>query len=147
MTQRRRLATRHILSVLGYIGATFFVQGTSHFAVFARHYASIPILRREPDFVLGFASMVIQGSVLSYAFAGSRFDTGKIRDAVVLSWLFGAFLVSYIALAEAGKYSVPSVPSWIAVETGVGFVQYTLIGALYALAHRNRATSPDKSAR
>jgi hypothetical protein len=51
--------------------------------------------------------MVIQGSILSDVFAGSRCDTGRLKDAIVLSWLFGAFLVSYIALAEAGKYTVP----------------------------------------
>jgi hypothetical protein len=140
MTQRPSVVRRHILSVLGYIVATFLVQGTSHFGVFAGHYAGISILRSEPEFALGFSSMVIQGSILSYVFAGSRFDTGRLQDAIVLAWLFGAFLVSYIALAEAGKYTVPSVPSWIAVETGVGFIQYTLIGALYALAHRARPT-------
>jgi hypothetical protein len=129
---------QHVLSVLGYIVATFLTQGLSHFLVFSKHYASISILRPEPNFALGLASMVIQGLILSYVLAGSRFDTGKTKDAILLAWLFGAFLVSYIALAEAGKYDVPSVRSWIAVEAGVGLVQYTLIGMLYSLAHRRR---------
>jgi hypothetical protein len=122
---------RHILSVLGYIFATFLVQGLSHFVVFSGHYASISILRAEPNFALGFSSMVIQGAILSFVFVGSRFDTGKLRDAIVLAWLFGVFLVSYIALAEPGKYNAPSVVSWMAVEASAGFVQYTLIGAIY----------------
>ncbi len=33
------------------------------------------------------------------------------------------------------KYSVVSIPAWIAVETGVGFVQYTLAGLFLGLAH------------
>jgi fructose-specific phosphotransferase system IIC component len=127
---------RHIFSILGYIFATFLVQGMSHFLIFARHYAGISILKPEPNFALGFASMVIQGAILSFLFMNSRFDNGKLKDAVQFAWLFGAFLVSYIALAEAGKYSVPSIPSWIAVEAGAGFVQFTLIGLLYGLAHR-----------
>jgi len=129
---------RHILSVLGYIFATFLVQGLSHFLVFKGHYAHIAILRAQPNFALGFASMVIQGVVLSFVFAGSRFDTGRLRDAIVFACLFGAFLVSYIALAEAGKYNVPSVVSWAVVETSVGFVQYTVIGTVLAVAHRNK---------
>ena len=58
-------------------------------------------------------------------------------SAVRLAWLFGAFLVSYIALGEAAKYTVPSIPSWIAVEVGVGFVQFTIAGLLLGLAHRS----------
>ena len=56
-------------------------------------------------------------------------------DAVRFAWLVGAFLVSYIALGEAAKYSVPSIPAWIAIEANVGFVQYTLFGILLGLAH------------
>jgi hypothetical protein len=139
---------RHILSVLSYIFATFLVQGMSHFAVFSSHYAAISILRLQPNFALGFASMVVQGVILSYVFAGSRFDTGKVKDAIVLAWLFGAFLVSYMALAEPGKYNVPDVPSSISVEAGVGFVQYTLIGALYGWAQgKKRMDSEPEIAR
>jgi len=46
--------------------------------------------------------------------------------------------VSYEALAEAAKYSVPSVTSWIAVEVAAGFVQFTLFGALLGWVYRAR---------
>ncbi len=126
---------RHILTVLGYIVASFFTQASSHFVIFAQHYAAVPIMRAETIFPLGFATMIIQGSVLSYVFANSRFAGGSRMDAVRFAWLVGAFLVSYIALGEAAKYSVPSIPAWIAIEANVGFVQYTLFGILLGLAH------------
>ena len=126
---------RHILSVLGYIVATFVTQATSHFVIFAQHYAALAYLRAETIFPLGFATMIIQGSVLSYVFANSRFAGHSRMAAVRFAWLFGAALVSYAALGEAAKYNVPSIPSWIAVEVGVGFVQYTLFGILLGLAH------------
>src|SRR6266849_8045062 len=127
---------RHILSVLGFVVASFFTQATSHFVIFAKHFAAVPIMKAEPIFPLGFATMIIQGSVLSYVFANSRFAGGSRMDAVRFAWLVGAFLVSYIALGEAAKYNVPSIPSWIAVEVGVGFVQFTLAGLFLGLAHR-----------
>ena len=126
---------RHILTVLGYIVASFFTQATSHFVIFTQHYAAVPIMRADTIFPLGFATMIIQGSVLSYVFANSRFAGGSRMDAVRFAWLFGAFCVSYIALGEAAKYNVPSIPAWMAVEAGVGFVQYTLFGILLGLAH------------
>jgi hypothetical protein len=130
---------KHILSVLGYIVATFAVQAISHFVVFAQHYSGISIIKPEPNFALGFTSMIIQGAVLSYIFARSRFNDGSMKGATIVAWLFGAFLVSYIALAEAGKYNVPSVASWIAVEALAGFTQYTLVGICLGLAHRRGA--------
>ena len=137
---------RHILSVLGYIIATFITQATSHFVIFRQHYAAITHLKAEPIFALGFATMIIQGSVLSYAFANSRFAGRSSMDAVRFTWLFGAFLVSYIALGEGAKSSVPSVPAWIAVEAGVGFVQFTLAGIFLGFAHRGRmATTSARS--
>src|SRR5690242_1570404 len=104
---------KHLLTVLGYVIATFAVQGASHFAVFAKHYAGIGILRTQPDFGLGFASMLIQGAVLSVVYSRSRYSAGSLRGAVALAWAFGAFLLSYIALAEAGKYAIADIPAWI----------------------------------
>jgi hypothetical protein len=57
-------------------------------------------------------------------------------ESVKVAWLFGLFLVSYIALAEAAKYSVPNISEWIGVEFLVGFVQFTLAGTFLGLAHR-----------
>jgi hypothetical protein len=51
---------RHYFSVMGYVFATFLVQGTSHFALFAKHYAGIPILKTEPNFALGLSVRVSQ---------------------------------------------------------------------------------------
>lgn len=79
--------------------------------------------------------MIIQGAVVSFVFANSRFGGRSLFDAIKFAWLFGAFLVSYIALAEAAKYSVPSLSSWIAVEIAVSFVQFTLVGVALRLAH------------
>lgn len=129
---------QHILTVLGYIVATLATQATSHFVVFVQHYAAVTHIKADPIFPLGLLSMVIQGAALSFVFANSRFARGSLADAIKVAWLFGAFLISYIALAEAAKYSVPNVASWIAVEIAVGFVQFTLIGIVLWLAHRTQ---------
>ena len=128
---------QHVLTVLGYVVATFAVQGTAHFALFAQHYAAIGILRPQPDFALGFSSMLIQGTILSVVYAHSRYAGERLAGALKLAWLFGLFLLSYIALAEAGKYTIGSIPSWIAVELSSGFVQFSLIGVFLWLAHRS----------
>ncbi len=127
---------RHALSVLAYVVATFMTQAVSHFGVNAQHYSAVTYLRTDPIFPLGVLSMLIQGVVLSYLYArivgAHRSTTGAVRFA----WISGAILVSYIALAEAAKYQVPSITSWILVEGTAGFAQFTLYGILLGLAHR-----------
>lgn len=119
---------KHALTVLGYVVATF--------AVFPQHYATIGILRAQPNFALGFASMLIQGAILSAVYARSRYAEERLSGAIKLAWSFGLFLLSYIALAEAGKYMIGDIPTWVAVELSSGFVQFTLIGVFLWLAHR-----------
>ena len=129
---------KHVLAVLAYVLATFATQAVSHFGVNAAHYSAVTYLRAQPVFVLGILSMLIQGSIMAYLYAQlSGAGAGRsIGHAVFFAWLVGGILVSYEALAEAGKYTVPVVGSWIAVEVGAGFVQFTLYGALLGWVHR-----------
>ena len=129
---------KHILAVLTYVLATFATQAVSHFGVNAAHYAAVTYLRAQPVLVLGILSMMIQGSIMAYLYAQLPGAGRSIGHAVFFAWLVGGILVSYEALAEAGKYSVPALGSWIAVEVGAGLVQFTLYGALPGWVHRAR---------
>src|SRR3989442_12015702 len=77
--------------------------------------------------------MLIQGSIMAYLYAQVPEAGRSIGHAVFFAWLVGGILVSYEALAEAGKYNVPAVGSWIAVELGAGLFQVTLFGGLLGL--------------
>jgi hypothetical protein len=130
---------KHVMAVLGYMAATFITQATSHFVINADHYASVTFLRKEPIFPLGILSMLIQGSIISYLYARRSETERSISGAIKFAWLAGGFLVSYPALAEAAKYSVPAVAPWITVEFIAGFVQFTFYGVLLGLVYRHRA--------
>lgn len=129
---------KHVLAALAYVAATFITQATSHFVINTDHYASVTHLRKEPIFPLGALSMLIQGGALSYLYTRTVGAGHSILDAVKFTWLVGGMLVSYIAFAEAAKYSVPAVVPWITVEVGAGFVQFTLYGVLLGFLYRER---------
>ena len=129
------------LTVLAYVVVTFGVQGASHFAVFAAHYAGIPIMRAEPIIAMGLGSMLIQGVLFALLFPTFQHGGDSVWDGVKFSWALGGFLASYIVLGEAGKYAIPSIASWIEVEGSVAFVQYSLFGVLLGLIHRQRASA------
>ncbi len=136
--EAQRRPTAIVLTVLAYVVSTFAVQGASHFAINTAHYAAIPIMRTDPVIPMGIASMVIQGLIFAMLFPTFARGAATVWKGVTFSWTLGAFLASYIVLGEAGKYAIPSIPSWIAVEGSVAFVQYTLLGVLLGLIHRRR---------
>lgn len=129
--------TRNVLAVLAYIVATFAVQATSHFAANQDHYAAVTHISPNPIIPLGLLAMLVQGIILSFAY--TRIGARSMFDALRFAWLAGAFLVSYIALGEGGKYTLPSIPSWIAVEVIAGFAQFTVYGLLLGLVYRGAA--------
>ena len=137
----QRQPAKIALTVVAYVLTTFAVQGTSHFVLNADHYAAIPIMRPQPMIALGVTSMVIQGLIFGWLYPTYASGRSTLRRAIAFSWLIGAFLASYIVLGEVGKYAIPSVPSWIAVELGAAFAQYTLFGAWLGLIHREDAQS------
>lgn len=136
---------KHVLAVLAYVVATFATQAVSHFGVNAAHYAAVTYLRAQPIFALGVVAMLIQGSIITYVYAQVPGAGRSIGHAMRFACLLGGILVSYEALAEAAKYTVPSVASWIAVEVVAGLVQFTLYGALLGWVHRARVPQPART--
>lgn len=128
---------RMAVTVIAYALTTFAVQGTSHFALNADHFAAIPIMRAEPMIPLGIASMVIQGLIFAWLYPVYANGASTIRRGIGFSSLIGGFLASYIVLGEVGKYAIPSVSSWILVEAGAAFAQFTLFGVWLGLIHRS----------
>ena len=102
-------------------------------------------MRKDPIFPLGILSMLIQGSVLAYLYARVTGPRRSAAGAISFAWMSGAILVSYIALAEAAKYQVPSIASWILVEGIAGFVQFSIYGILLGLVYRRFAEAPHSS--
>ncbi len=128
---------KSVLLTLGaFIVVSFAVQAGSHFVLNVEHYAGIPIMREAPIMPLGILAMVVQGTLAGVLYPSVRWADGRIRSGIAFAWVFGAFLGSYIVLAEPAKYLVPSVAGWMAVESMASFTQFTLFGVLIALIHR-----------
>ena len=131
----------HALRIAAYVMTTFAVQMVSHFIVNAEHYAAVGHMRAEPIFALGVLAMLIQCTALSSLYARSQWARSSMLSSLQFGWLVGVFLVSYLALAEAAKYTVPAVLPWLGTEIAVGFVQFTIYGALLGLLDVQRRDS------
>lgn len=122
-----------ISGTLLFIFISFTAQALSHFVINATHYSSIPFMRSETIFALGFITMIIQGMVLSYLFIIYSKKEFTLKKGLTFGLLLTAFFVTYPALVEPAKYEVPSISSWIMVEGTVGLLQFTIFGILLSL--------------
>lgn len=126
---------KHGLSVLAFAVVTFAAQGSSHFVINAEHFEAIGYLRDAPIMPLGFAAMIVQGTVMTLALQLWRGDRVGIQDGFPVAGAFGIFLASYIVLAEPAKYAVPDIPAWMGIEILVAAIQFIAFGALLGFIH------------
>ncbi|WP_128755182.1 hypothetical protein [Aquimarina sediminis] len=125
-----------IFGTVIFILVSFATQSISHFVINIEHYASIPFMRKEPIFILGFLTMTIQGVVLSYLFQFYSDNEVTIQKGLFFGLMISALFVSYPALVEPAKYQVPNVLNWVLVEGIVGIFQFTLFGVLLSLTYK-----------
>lgn len=130
----------HILSVVAYFIVTFGVQAANHFAVNTAHYAREQIVAPEPVLWGGLLAIAIQGVILTFLYSRLRSRFDGVRGGLAFALLMGAFLASYIALAEPSKYLVSSRLEWFLVEASVSAIQFTLFGLALGLIHAKLGT-------
>jgi len=127
------------LGVVAYLAPTFPIAYVWHLVLFAPAYEALGIYRPDPIIPFGFASMVIQGIIFSWAYPRLFHDRGSAifgpglaygLALAVLSW-------SFTTLAVAAKNIMSSVPIYLLLETGFTLLQFAIVGPLIALAHRN----------
>ena len=125
---------KFILSVLAYLVLVFIIAVTWHVALFNQQYLSFG-MRKEPIFQLGILSMIIQGLISAYLFPKVAKENSPIYEGLKFGLIIAFFMGSYGVLAEAGKYDVGSVSSYIYYEGVFFIIQYAIVGIVIGLIH------------
>jgi hypothetical protein len=127
---------KHLVSVLAFMVVAFAIQGLSHFAINARFYGSLGIMRPEPVMALGFATMIVQGAVISRALEVWRGADATLADGMRVSVAFGLMMVNYVVLTTPAKYATPDTAQWMLVEGLAGIAQFGLFGLALGAIHQ-----------
>ena len=117
------------LGVAAYLVPSFPIAYAWHLVVFAPAYDALGIYRPDPIIPFGLASMLIQGTIFSWAYP----RLFPRRESAILK----PGLIYGLALAVAAKNIMTSVPTYIQLETGFTLLQFLIVGPLIALAYRN----------
>jgi hypothetical protein len=131
--------TRHFgLGMAAYLVPTFVTAFVWHLVLFEQSYHALGIYRRDPIIPFGFASMIIQGAVFSWAFprlfSGAR--SSALKDGLLFGAAAGLLSWSFTTLAVAAKHPMTSIPDYFALETSFSLLQFVIVGPLIAVAYR-----------
>jgi len=121
-----------------YLLLTFPIAALWHLVLFPEVYAAAG-LRSQPLIVLGLLSTVLQAIVVAYLYPRIERGGPPVREGLRFGLAMGAFIGSYGVLAEAGKFEVGPLASWLVYEGLFFLLQWLVIGIALALVHRRVA--------
>jgi hypothetical protein len=112
-----------------------------HTQWFKAQYDALHIYRADLIIPFGFASMVIQGLVFSWAFPRLFPDRGSAWLGNGLRYTLGLFVIvwTYTTLSVGAKHVMTSVSSFVTVETAFTLIQFLITAPLIAWAWRKAA--------
>jgi hypothetical protein len=135
---RPATARRFWFGAAAYLLPTFPIAFVWHLVLFEPAYHTLQIYRADPIIPFGFASMIIQAVIFSWAFPrvfpGPR--RSFVSDGLLYGMAIGLLSWSFTTLAVAAKHPMTSTSDFFLLETAFTAVQFVIVGPLIALAHR-----------
>ena len=131
-----------VLGAVAYILGTFPIAYVWHLVIFEERYRAFGYFDDEPNVLLGFISIVIQGVTLSFLYQHTRFNGGALVQAAKFACVIGVFFWTSHVLAFLAKQLVQDSVAFAIMETGYLAIQFGAFGLLLGLINRNRVVSP-----
>ena len=124
------------LCTAAYTIGTFALAIVWHILLFEDMYKSFGYFEGEPNFVIGFVTILIQGFLLSILFPLFKLSSTSMVRGIKFSLLIGAFFWTSHVLAFIAKQPVQSVGLFVSMETVYLVLQFGLFGILIGFIYR-----------
>ena len=129
--------SKFVSAAAAYLAVTFLSAFGWHVVLFSDVYRAAGV-RGEPMFALGIGAILIQAVVVAHLYPRLSGTGTAASEGLKFGLLLGLLMGSYGALAEAAKFDVGSVASWVFYE-GIYFVlQFALAGIAVGLVYGSR---------
>ncbi len=125
------------LGTVAYTIGTFTLAIVWHVLLFEDRYRSFGYFEGEPNFVIGFLSILLQGVILSALYPMVKIAGTSIMRGIKFSFLVGAFFWTSHVLAFIAKQPVQNVDLFVAMETVYLAFQFGLFGILIGVIYRD----------
>ena len=128
-----------LLGTLAYTLVTFPLAAIWHVALFEDMYEGFGYFIGEPNFVLGFLTIIIQGFTLSLLFPLFNLSGTSLSKGIKYSLLVGVFFWSSHVLAFVAKQAIDNSAGFIVIESFYLLLQFAIYGFLIGLIHKKYA--------
>ena len=119
-----------LLGTLAYALVTFPLAVVWHVVLFEQKYISFGYFEGEPNFVLGFLIILIQGLMLSILYPHVSFSGNGTARGIKYALFIGLFFWTSHVLAFIAKQIITDPLLFIAMESFYLLLQFGIFGAL-----------------
>lgn len=126
-----------LLGTLSYVLVTFPIAIIWHLVLFEQTYLSFGYFQGEPNILLGFITILIQGTILSALYPYVRFSGKSVVRGLKYSLAIGAFFWTSHVLALIAKQSVNDPVMFALMETFYLLLQFGIFGVLIGLIYKD----------
>lgn len=127
---------KSLLATLGYTISTFTVAVLWHVVLFEEQYLSFNYIDGDPNFLLGFLSILIQGAILSFLYPYTNFEGKNSKKAMKYVGVIGLFFWTSHVLAFIAKEPMQNAPLFFAMESFYLILQFGFYGIILGHIHK-----------
>jgi hypothetical protein len=131
------ITSKTLLSAFGYIAIVFPLAFVWHLVLFPERYENFGYFSGEPNILIGFASIIIQGFVLAIIYPLFHTKQIGLSRAFQFAGFIGLFFWTSHVLALVAKQNVPNAGAFIVMETVYLVLQFGLFALLLGVIYRS----------
>ena len=130
---------RIALGTLGYFISSFVIQGFLAMIFAGDYFKSISVFRESPIIYFALPQTILSGIAFSILFPYTKLRGAFIIKGLKFGLLIGLMIVPFIALDLPARFLIPSVWTWVFIQSVLGIVHFVLTGILVAFIYKNEA--------
>lgn len=124
------------LGTLLYFTSSFVIQGILGFVFVGEYFLSIPILRIPPIAYLALPQTLLAGIAFASLYPYTNFKGTSIQAGLKFGLLIGLIMIPFVALDIPARFTIPSVGTWIFIQSILGTSHFAMAGIFIGLVYR-----------
>jgi len=129
------------LGALAYTVSTFALAVVWHLVLFEDQYRAFGYIEGEPNILIGFVTILLQGAILSLLFPLLKLKGSHVIRGLKFAFLIGVFFWTSHVLAFVAKQRMQDVILFVGMETFYLALQFGVFGVLVGLLYRGNESS------
>ncbi|WDE07850.1 hypothetical protein SG34_013765 [Thalassomonas viridans] len=131
-----------ILGTIAYTVVTFPLAVIWHVVLFEEQFRAFGYFDGEPNFALGFLTILIQGFMLSFLFPLFKLSGQALSRGLKYALLMGVFFWTSHVLALVAKQEMNGALSFVVMESFYLVIQFGIFGILIGFIHGKTQNKP-----